>query len=846
MSDGFDPYREWLDLDVSIAPIDHYELLGLKRFESDPGAISDAADRTLSLVRSFRPGDNSQAWARLLDEITAAKNCLLDDVSRAAYDRALEQEGLVQFSKNGSDSVGVPHPTSPAAQSPQPHDHSVSPSPENQPGAPISSAASEIPGFTNAQTVIPGYPQPAPLGVPTPIIDPMAPLDVSNLGQPSGPAPIPSSSVEHVPIPGFANVAPPAAPAAPVPGAFGQGLTSQPNAAGQPIAMAQPVVSPAVAGQPVAAQPGPGAVAAYGGESQPAATSAAPPAATIAGGGMTVPPPKFGPKRSAATAARMRSQPGMTLPILVGAAVGLVLLILGGLYLSSRQPEGTDVVADASPGSNFTAAAPPTTANTVPKGVTPTSIEGALDRAGADVTQPASTNSFEPTPPAMEMPEVMEPTSPDSTVPEPGPTAPEPTPPSPPTVSPSEPSPPEPEPMETMPAQPSRADLAKLTTKLKAARLALFQHDFTSAKAHVASAEPLVVLDSHRMLFDRLRLMIDYAAGFDEAIKAGTEKLQAGESIQLENSAIGIVETSPDRVVLRVGGVNRRYELSNLPLGLAVVLAHQAVSPTDPTTIAQKACFVLTSPSADAKAKEKTRAWFTEAAASLPEVADFPNVMQDDYELLQGENGATTPSRPMPPAVAEPVAKPTRAEVVKLAAALENARKAIANRNASGVEEHLQVAESLAKLPDHQQKVWRLQRLAEHVKAFDEAMRDAVSSLSPGDVIKVGSSTELTVQRVNPATLSVEVAGLKKTYPLDNPPLGLAVALVQTKLSADDPLTKAVQAAFVVVSKNSDDRSLAKARTWYEESAAGNPDFAELSNVIDDDYDLLKDFQEME
>ena len=66
----------------------------------------------------------------------------------------------------------------------------------------------------------------------------------------------------------------------------------------------------------------------------------------------------------------------------------------------------------------------------------------------------------------------------------------------------------------------------------------------------------------------------------------------------------------------------------------------------------------------------------------------------------------------------------------------------------------------------------------------------------------------------------------------------------RTKLSPDDPVTKAVQAAFVVVSKNSDDRSLSKARTWYEESAAGNPDYANLVDVIDDDYNLLKDFQE--
>ena len=123
-------------------------------------------------------------------------------------------------------------------------------------------------------------------------------------------------------------------------------------------------------------------------------------------------------------------------------------------------------------------------------------------------------------------------------------------------------------------------------------------------------------------------------------------------------------------------------------------------------------------------------------------------------------------------------------------------------------------------------------------------MKEAVAALKPGDVIKVGKSTELTVKRVNPASIAGLVAGLEKTYLLDNPPLGLAEALVQTKLSPDDPVTKAVLAAFFVVNKNSDERSLTKARSWYEESAEGNPDYADLADVIDDDYDLLKDFPE--
>ncbi len=391
---------------------------------------------------------------------------------------------------------------------------------------------------------------------------------------------------------------------------------------------------------------------------------------------------------------------------------------------------------------------------------------------------------------------------------------------------------------------PSRADLVRLSAKLKSAREALTKHEFAAATALLESAEPLVMLASHQTKFDRLRQVTEYAAGFYNAIVTGTTKLQAGEALDYKGNSIGVVETSAERIVLRVGGINRRYELSKLPLGLAVLLAHQAVSPTDARTIAQKACYIVSSPAANETDKRKARDWFVEAAAVLPDVADLANFLEDDYDLVTGVIAKNPTEMPNSPPATGSTTKPTRQEVMQLGTALAAARRAIVARDPDGAATHLATAAALAKRADHKQKLWRLQRLAEHVRAFDEAMKEAAADLKPGDMIKVGNSTELTVERVNPASIVVQVAGLKKTYRFDNPPLGLAVALVQRRLSPDDPVTKAVQAAFVVVSKNSDERSLAKARGWYEESAAGNPDYADLADVIDDDYNLLKDFSD--
>ncbi|MAD81208.1 MAG: hypothetical protein CMJ50_10245, partial [Planctomycetaceae bacterium] len=110
VSSGFDPYSEWLDLKASTGPLDHYQLLGLPRFEQDATVIADAADRALSRVRSHRPGVHSQAWAQLLDQITAAKTCLANASLRADYDRSLGQDSWGQDTASGLSANASPSP----------------------------------------------------------------------------------------------------------------------------------------------------------------------------------------------------------------------------------------------------------------------------------------------------------------------------------------------------------------------------------------------------------------------------------------------------------------------------------------------------------------------------------------------------------------------------------------------------------------------------------------------------------------------------------------------------------------------------------------------------------------
>lgn len=92
MAAKFDPYHQWLSIPPEEQPADHYRLLGLKQFESDPDVISSAADRQMAHVRSFQSGQHALISQTLLNEISAARVCLLNPGKKADYDSALRAE----------------------------------------------------------------------------------------------------------------------------------------------------------------------------------------------------------------------------------------------------------------------------------------------------------------------------------------------------------------------------------------------------------------------------------------------------------------------------------------------------------------------------------------------------------------------------------------------------------------------------------------------------------------------------------------------------------------------------------------------------------------------------------
>lgn len=92
MAKQFDPYHRWLGIPSWEQPPNHYRLLGLTMFESDADVIESAADQRMAHVRTFQCGEHASDSQKLLNELAAAKLCLLTPERKTPYDTELMQK----------------------------------------------------------------------------------------------------------------------------------------------------------------------------------------------------------------------------------------------------------------------------------------------------------------------------------------------------------------------------------------------------------------------------------------------------------------------------------------------------------------------------------------------------------------------------------------------------------------------------------------------------------------------------------------------------------------------------------------------------------------------------------
>ncbi|NUQ65835.1 MAG: protein kinase, partial [Pirellulales bacterium] len=81
-------------------PPNHYRLLGVPLFADSPETIEHAADQRMLLLRTFQGGKHGASANKLLNEVAAARVCLLNPEKRIAYDRQLRSTLKPQAARN--------------------------------------------------------------------------------------------------------------------------------------------------------------------------------------------------------------------------------------------------------------------------------------------------------------------------------------------------------------------------------------------------------------------------------------------------------------------------------------------------------------------------------------------------------------------------------------------------------------------------------------------------------------------------------------------------------------------------------------------------------------------------
>jgi hypothetical protein len=90
MADSFDPYHVWLGIPPEEQPPNYYRLLGIRQFETNPDAIDNMADQRMAHLRTFQTGKNARHSQKLLNEVSAARVCLLNAKAKQEYDSKLQ------------------------------------------------------------------------------------------------------------------------------------------------------------------------------------------------------------------------------------------------------------------------------------------------------------------------------------------------------------------------------------------------------------------------------------------------------------------------------------------------------------------------------------------------------------------------------------------------------------------------------------------------------------------------------------------------------------------------------------------------------------------------------------
>jgi hypothetical protein len=185
------------------------------------------------------------------------------------------------------------------------------------------------------------------------------------------------------------------------------------------------------------------------------------------------------------------------------------------------------------------------------------------------------------------------------------------------------------------------------------AKVALGEQNFDEADKQLAAAEPLAKLPEHQAKLARLKEVAGYVKQFRTAVAESVAGLEAGATFKVGTSTmVVVVETFPDKIIIRSLGMNKTYPFADLPVGLAVAIADMKLDTAAPENRVIKGAYLAVDKRGDSVALDKAKAYWEEAQLGGVDTSHLMPFLSDKYDELEKNIPADSEKKDAPPSKA--------------------------------------------------------------------------------------------------------------------------------------------------------------------------------------------------
>ena len=184
----------------------------------------------------------------------------------------------------------------------------------------------------------------------------------------------------------------------------------------------------------------------------------------------------------------------------------------------------------------------------------------------------------------------------------------------------------------------SKAQWDKFRKHYRAARAALVRHDFPKVEEEIAAIRAMKAPPEAQAIFERLVLVAGYARQFHDRLGEAISQLKGSEELTVMTQdgerRCAVVEATPEVLVLRVAGRNRRFPVSDLPSTLALALVHRVLDATDPVTRVVDGAYLATLPEPTDREVAQAKEWWRQARSRGVDIGNL-EAFFDDMSTLE-------------------------------------------------------------------------------------------------------------------------------------------------------------------------------------------------------------------